>query len=104
MTRQDRNILEALILKIVSTADPWQLYLYCNCCGGAGFDDKRQFVWVSANGVSPYIAKKLGYAVRKDIIKHALAPLAGERGDNWFLVERVCNSTCEEESANNRSE
>lgn len=104
MTRQDRDKLEALILQIVSTADPWQLYLHCDSCGGAGFNDKRQFVWVSANNVSPYIAKKLGYTVRKDVIKHALAPLTRERGDSWFLVERVCGSTCEEESTTNGSE
>lgn len=86
MTRENREVLQQLILEIVSTADPWYLYLHYDFCGG--FNDKKEYVWVSAKGISPYIAKRLGYAVRKDIIKHALAPLG--TGGNWFLIKKVC--------------
>jgi hypothetical protein len=85
MTRENREILQQLILEIVSQADPWYLLLHYDFCGG--FNEQKQYVWFSAKGIAPYVAKKLGYAVRKDIIKHSLKPL-GE-GDGWFLIERV---------------
>lgn len=86
MTRENREILQRRILEIVSAADPRYLLLHYDFCGG--FDDQKEYVWFSAKGISPYVAKVLGYAIRKDIIKHALAPLSAS--NNRFLIEKVC--------------
>lgn len=85
MTRENREKLQQLILEIVSQADPWYLYLHYDFCGY--FSDEKEGVWVTSRGIAPYVAKQLGFAVRKDIIKHSLKPLGS--GDGWFLIERV---------------
>jgi hypothetical protein len=85
MTRENREKLQQLILEIVSQADPWYLHLHYDFCGY--FSDKKEGVWVTSRGIAPYVAKQLGFAVRKDIIKHSLKPLGS--GDGRFLIERV---------------
>ena len=85
MTRENREKLQREILQIVSSAEPWHLYLHYDFCGG--FGDKIEYVYFSAKGISPYVAKKLGFAVRKDIIKHALKPLA--KDNSLFIVKKV---------------
>ncbi len=84
MTRENREKLQQKILEIVSSANPWYLLLHYDFCGG--FNEKIEYVYFSAKGISPYITKKLGFAVRKDIIKHALKPLT--KDNNWFIIEK----------------
>lgn len=85
MTREDREILQKLVLEIVTQANPWELHMRYDFCGS--FSENIQSVQFSAKGISNYITKKLGYTIRKDIIKHALMPI--KIRDNYFEIKRV---------------
>lgn len=81
MTRLAQIKLQKQILEIIQNETVFNLFLHIDCCCcGLGCD--KSYIGFYASQVAPYIYKKLGYRVRLDTIKHALAPL---KKDNYFF-------------------
>lgn len=78
MTRLAQIKLQEQILEIVQNETVFNLSLHIDCC----CCDDKSYIGFYASQIAPYIYKKLGYKVRLDTIKHALAPL---KKDNYFL-------------------
>ena len=81
MTRMEQLKIQQQILEIVQSETVWNLYCHIECCRcGLGCDN--EYIGFYASQIAPFIYKKLGYRVRLDIIKHALAPI---KIKNYFL-------------------
>lgn len=81
MTRMEQVKLQKQILEIVQNETVLNLFfcIECCCCGLGG---EKEYIGFYPSQIAPYISKKLGYKVRLDVIKHALATL---KKDNYFL-------------------
>ena len=81
MTRLSQIKLQKQILEIVQNETVSNLHFRIDCCccelGG-----DNEYIGFYLSQIAPYIYKKLGYRVRLDTIKHALAPL---KKDNYFF-------------------
>lgn len=86
MTRENRNHLQNIISDIVLKTELWDLYIHCGVC--ASFNSNSDYVGITKRSVAPYIAKRLGYAVRLDVIKHALISCGIQRGQ-IFIIQKA---------------
>lgn len=80
MTRENRNELHRQILEIVQNEDILNLFYHIECMG-CGFTRTGYIIEFTARQIAPYIAKKLGYFVRIEEIKHALKTI---KEDEYF--------------------
>ena len=82
MTRENRNYLHQQILEMVQYENILKLgeQIEYMCCG---FTRTGYIIEFTARQIAPYIAKKLGYYVRIEEIKHALKPI---KEDDYFCI------------------
>jgi hypothetical protein len=81
MTKIEQLKLQKRILEIVQNETVWDLYCHIECCR-CGLGCEKEYIGFYVSQIAPFIYKKLGYKISKDIIKHALAPI---KKDNYFL-------------------
>lgn len=81
MTKIEQLKIQKQILEIVQNETVWNIYLHIDCCR-CGLGCKKEYIGFYTSQIAPFIYKKLGYRVSKNMIKHALAPL---KKDNYFL-------------------
>jgi hypothetical protein len=81
MTKIEQLKLQKRILEIVQNETVWNLYCHIECCQ-CGLGCEKEYIGFYVSQIAPFIYKKLGYKISKDIIKHALAPI---KKDNYFL-------------------
>jgi hypothetical protein len=82
MTRENRNKLHQQILEMVQNENILKLFSHIECAG-CGFTRTGYIIEFTARQIAPYIAKKLGYFVRIEEIKHALKTI---KEDDYFCL------------------
>lgn len=80
MTRENKNKLHRQILEMVQNENILNLFNQIECIG-CGFTRNGYIIEFTAHQIAPYIAKKLGYFVRIEEIKHALKTI---KEDEYF--------------------